>query len=342
MITRGYFIGEIVDGLGDIARQVDTRTKLNLPDLNIFIENFFKTALSLLLDINLENMNKERSNFPGLDLADASSGWAFQITSQKTSAKVNETLTKITDEQLCTYKNIRVLVVGSKQSSYSLDKDQMLRTGFTEDDVLDVDDLCKLAMDLPLNRLQSLFEHVRSETARVKIELEVPDEEGKYPTTVDDYIEKIPQPKMSDFARYAASEQVAEMDLTKEDVEKEFHAFAVELAKLPRITREFFAVLIERRDHDVKRRLSGDEPFRVNADRLRRISQYPDAAGELRILEAHGFVDYDEPDPPGTSAHWQLSFPGTSNFFHRMVDEFLKDQKLSWRRPIVDLDFSSF
>jgi hypothetical protein len=341
MITRGYFIGEIVDGLGDIARQVDTRTKLGLTDLNIFVEDFFKTALNLLLDINLENMNKERSNFPGLDLADAGNGWAFQITSQKTSAKVNETLAQITEDQLRDYKNIRVLVVGSKQSTYSLNDEQKQRTRFSESDVLDVDDLCKLAMDLPLARLQSLYDHVRRETTRVKIELEVPDEEGKYPTTIYDYIEKIPQPKMSNFARYAASKQVAETDLTREAVEREFHALAAELAKLPRVTREFFAVLIERRDDDEQRHFV-DERFRINADRLERIVRHPDLDGELRILQAHRFVDYREPDQHGDSGHWRLSFPGTSDYFHFMVDAFLKEHGLSWRRPIADLDFSDF
>ncbi|WP_257458113.1 SMEK domain-containing protein [Archangium lipolyticum] len=341
MITRGYFIGEIVDGLSDIAHQVDTRTKLGLTDLNLFVENFFKTALNLLLDINLENMNQERSNFPGLDLADVVKGWAFQITSQKTSAKVNETLTKITDDQLRDYTSIRVLVVGKKQSTYSLDDDQKLRTGFTEGNVLDVDDLCKLAMDLPIDRLQSLYDHVRKETASVKIDLEVPDEEGKYPTTIYDYIEKIPQPKLSDFARYAASEQVVQTGLTREAVEKDFRALAAELAKLPRITREFFAVLIERRDDDEQRHF-GDDRFRVNTDRLKRILRYPDLDGELRILQAHRFVDYREPDQHGDSGHWRLFFPGTSEYFHFMVDEFLKKRGLSWRRPIVDLDFSEF
>lgn len=56
-------------------------------------------------------------------------------------------------------------------------------------------------MDLQLDRLQSLYDHIRSETVRVKIELEVPDAEGQYLTTVYDYIEKIPQLKMSNFER---------------------------------------------------------------------------------------------------------------------------------------------
>jgi hypothetical protein len=48
-----------------------------------------------VLDIRLVNLNASRSNEPGLDLGDAAEKTAFQTT----SAKVNDTLAKITDEQ---------------------------------------------------------------------------------------------------------------------------------------------------------------------------------------------------------------------------------------------------
>ncbi|MFL6863576.1 MAG: SMEK domain-containing protein, partial [Allosphingosinicella sp.] len=178
MITRGHFIGEIVDSLSDIARQVETRTKLNLNDLPVFVETFFKEVLNHLFALQLQNLNAERSNFPGLDLGDRVSGEAFQITAQRSSHKVNESLRKITDEALKDYPSVRILIVGTKQGSYTIDADQEKRVGFTEKRILDVNDMCKLTMDLSIDRLQSLFEQVRRETARVKVELEIPDEDA--------------------------------------------------------------------------------------------------------------------------------------------------------------------
>lgn len=94
-----------------------------------------------------------------------------------------------------------------------------------------------------------------------------------------------------------------ESDIAKEDAEAEFRALAAELAKLPRITREFFSVLIERRDIDRRRPISFNR-FRINTDRLDRISSsYPDMEGELRILQAHNFIRFVEPSEPGESAH---------------------------------------
>lgn len=77
MLTRGYFIGEIVDALSDVAGQVSTRSRLGLTDLNKHAEDFFKTILNHLLSISLVNLNADRSNEPGLDLGDKANKVAF-------------------------------------------------------------------------------------------------------------------------------------------------------------------------------------------------------------------------------------------------------------------------
>jgi hypothetical protein len=96
MITRGYFVGEIIDDLIGISHQVDNRCMLGLTDINKYLEDFFKEVLNKILGTNLINLNQDRSNEPGLDLGDEIAKVAFQVTSQKTSAKINETLAKLT------------------------------------------------------------------------------------------------------------------------------------------------------------------------------------------------------------------------------------------------------
>src|SRR4051812_30533745 len=114
MLTRGHFIGEIIDAFSDISGQVSTRNRLGLMDLSKHAEDFFKTTLNYLCNISLTNLNAERSNAPGLDLGDAANKVAFQVTTQKTSAKINETLKKLTAEQIQTYPNVRILIIGTK------------------------------------------------------------------------------------------------------------------------------------------------------------------------------------------------------------------------------------
>lgn len=342
MISRGYFIGEIVDGLSDIANQVAMRGKLGLTDLNRYLEDFLKTALDHLYDLSLENLNEERSNFPGLDLADKSKGWAFQVTAENTSKKINGTLTKLTDKQISDFPKIKVLIIGKKQTSYTLDEAQCERTGFSKDDIWDMDTLCKRCMDLPLNVLQTLYDHVRSELTRVKIELEIPDRDGKFPTNMTDFIESVPKPHLTDcknFYKFLDDQGIAEAPI--EDTQQDFALLSECLAQLPRITREFLAVMIERREKERRSGISRDS-MEINADRLSRISNYHDTEGELRLLMAYDFIDYDEPDYQGKSGFWKIFCSKTSDCFLDLVVDYAEENNIPLTRPIVNLDFSDF
>lgn len=342
MITRGHFIGEIVDALSDIKGQVSTRGKLGLTDLNRYLEDFFKVILNHLWTLSLENLNAERSNFPGLDLADKAKGWAFQVTAEKTTKKVNETLEKITEQQIKDFQHIKVLVIGVKQGSYTLDPDQCARMGFTEADIWDVDDLCKRCMDLEADVLQTLYSHIRSEVMRVRIELELPDTEGNFPTSVLKYIEEVPRPRMSDWAAYrkfVADEGLGEFAIEAED---DFRKLSAALVKLPRITREFLAVMIERRETESRRRFGGSDQMEINADRLARISSYPDTEGELRLLETYAFIYFDEPTERQESGYWRIGFPEVSDHFEDMFVDYVEKKSIPLTRPLVSLDFSDF
>lgn len=342
MLTRGYFIGEIVDALSDVAGQVSTRGRLGLTDLNKHAEDFFKTILNHLLSVSLVNLNADRSNEPGLDLGDKVSKVAFQITATRTSAKVNDMLTTLSDEQIKTYSNIHVLMIAGKQSSYTLDAAQCARAAFSEADIWDIDDLGKLCMDLPVDMLQLIYNHVRSEFTRIKIELEIPDGDGKYPTSLADFIEAIPKPQISDLTKF---NQLLEDSGLDEDLEKTRNAFAelsAALSKLPRITREFLVMLIERRETERRRRFGGDDRIEINADKLNRISRYPDNDGELRVLDAYGFVRLDEADGHGESAYYRVFLPGFSAESFLTLLEHLETNGIPLSRPLVALDFSDF
>jgi hypothetical protein len=342
MLTRGYFIGEIVDALSDVAGQVSTRGRLGLTDLNKHSEDFFKTILNHLLSLNLVNLNVDRSNEPGLDLADKANKIAFQITATRTSAKVNAMLATLSEEQIKDYSKIRVLMIAGKQSSYTLDPTECARSSFSENDIWDIDDIGKLCMDLPVDVLQLIYNHVRSELARVKIELEIPDADGNYPTNLASFIESIPKPQMSDLTTFTQvlDENGLNADLTK--TQKSFATLSAALTKLPRITREFLVMLVERRETEGRQGFGGGDRVEINSDKLGRISRYSDNEGELRVLESYGFVWLDEPDEPGKSAYWRVSLPGlpVENFL--VLIEFLETKGVPLSRPLVALDFSDF
>lgn len=342
MLTRGYFIGEIVDALSDVAGQVSTRGRLGLTDLNKHAEDFFKTILNHLLSLSLVNLNLDRSNEPGIDLGDKGSKVAFQITATRKSEKVNDMLAKLTDEQINEYSKIHVLMIGGKQSSYTLDAKLSARASFKSEDIWDIVDIGKRCMDLPVDVLQLLYNHVRSELSRIKIELEIPDADGKYPTTLTDYIEAIPKPQMSNVAKFNKFIEDQGHDENLDKTQKSLAMLSTALTKLPRITREFLVMLIDRRETERRHRLGGNDHIEINADKLDRISRYPDNKGELRVLESYGFVRFDEPDEYGKSAYWRIFLPGLTQEGFLALLEYVDTATIPLSRPLVSIDFSDF
>lgn len=242
MITRGYFIGRIIDELTAVSQQVKSRAGLQLFDLNRCLEDFFKDILNIVYGYKLKNLNEDRSNNPGLDLGDEAAKVAFQVTSTKTSDKINKTLEKAA-KQVGKFPKIYVLIMQDKQGSYTgLNAALAKPFNFTADEhVIDIQDVLKAVLSLPIDRLQQLFDLVNKEVARVKIELEVPDKTGKYQTNIDSYIEQIPRERFEGIGTYYKflKQQNSDYEVSQQDVEKDFKKFIKSLKKLPRISRQF-------------------------------------------------------------------------------------------------------
>jgi hypothetical protein len=198
-------------------------------------------------------------------------------------------------------------------------------------------------MDLPIDVLQTIYNYLRAELARVRIELEIPDADGKYPTNVADYIEAIPKPQMSNLTKFnfylKDAAGVAEPIETTREI---FGRLSANLAQLPRITREFLTVMVERRETENRRGSHATDRVEINGDKLERISRYHDTDGELRVLQAYHFVSLDEPDIPGESHHWRIVFPGTPKDFEVNFLDYAETNHIPLNRPLVSLDFSAF
>jgi hypothetical protein len=344
LITRGYFIGDIIDELLAVAHQVDNRCALGLTDLNIYLENFFKEILNETCCLKLENLNTERCNNPGIDLGDKVKKVAFQVTSLKTSAKINETISTIVENKIADYEKFHILIIGNKQKRYTLNSENCEKITFSERDIWDINRLCKMVIDVPIDILQKLHRYIKKEVARIKIELEIPDPEGNYPTSVSDYVESIPKPLLSSFEVYHTfhKSKRPEWELSLEDVVADFFNFCSELTKLPRITREFYSFLLERRDEGFHEPIGGRPHFKFNDDRLRRVCHYPDIDGEIRLLRQHGFLDINEPYEPLESLYLEIYAIGKSDHFLLDFFTFTNENEIRLKKPIVHLDFSSF
>ncbi|WP_292227045.1 SMEK domain-containing protein [Brevundimonas sp.] len=339
MLTRGYLIGQIVDDLAGIAAQARQRGRLHLFDLHIHVEDFAKEVLNRVLGLHLTNLNAERSNNPGLDLGDPAGKWAFQVTADKTTAKVKATLEKMDALQRLKYPNVRILVIGEKQGSYEFTGEPFASAGFTADMVWDFNDVCGRLMSLPIDTLVDLQSYVSKETRRVRIELEIPDEDGRFPTGIDNLVEALPTPRLSDAAKFVAYYEAKDTPIEREQAEAVIAELSKRLAVLPRLTREVFKFLVERRDAS---KAGFHDDFRMSDPKLRRIYRGDDLDGDLALLSEARLIDLNDPDNHGEAYYWSIRFPGRTHGYHDLIVEYLTDLGIDLRKPFITLDFSDF
>lgn len=341
MSGRGHFVGRIIDDLDAIASQVKARCALGQTDLNRVLEDFFKELLNLVHGANLRNLNKERSNEPGLDLGDWTSPRkiAFQVTSQADAAKINRTLDKITKDQRATYDEIYVLVIGRRQKTYSLDAALVAKCGFNESRIIGITELCRDIMDLDLPSIRAVHDKLAEEQRRIRIELE-PEIDGKFATTVLDLIETKPNVQRSDGSLLAAHAATEGLFDEPEEAADALNGFIDELQKLPRLTREFFGWLI---DHSDQAMGFEDSGLSINADYLAAMRKDVDGLkADVRLLDAWGFLDFEQ-DESHKSGWFNLYLPGSKRTnLREALTYFILQEKLSATTMFSTMNFTPF
>lgn len=367
MITSGILIGQIIDDLSNIVQQAKIRNQLGHTDLSVFCENFFMKILNETLDLSLKNTNKDRANEPGIDLADEYKKTAFQVTTTKTSAKVINTLAKITPEQRNLYRNIYIFIVGDKQDKYEAVTNALNNRSKKEQSVAEVDreggvnihediifepnenimdltDLFRKIVGLDLVRIQKIHAVVQQEGAKVKIELQVPDEDGKFQT--EGY--QLWEPKQKQqlgggvlFSTWEAAQggnkpSQAGIDLVKKDIEH----IASKLNSLPRITREFLAALYERANY--KRERFAEHPS-VFLNVVKKTYLNSEEEISLLLTESLISIDYEKSSERHLDPEIGLNMylPHKSTLDLSFYD-FVTEKNLSFRDVIGNINFSAF
>lgn len=338
MISRGYFIGQIIDEFAGISSQVRARSDLKYYDLNGYLENFCRDVLNIIMGLNLVNLNDDKANSKGLDLADYTKKIGVQITSTTNITKVHSTLEKSVG-YLPEIDTIYILMLDKRQGKYNLLEQWTKPFNFSDENILDFDSLTKLAISLPLNKLQELSELISREIVRVRMELEIPDSQGKYPTDISQYIEPVPKPTYNGIASYFNfhREGFDDNELTEEAVEKDFKGLQASLKMLPRLTRQLLVVMLERSEYS-------KSEMHIRVDYLHRVSSMADMEGDIRLLEEAGFISFTPSFDHRVSATYRLNFGyGKKDAeFTLNVFNYVEEGRTTFDKFITRLDFTDF
>lgn len=199
MIKTGKRLEEIILMLNDFKTQVQAFSALGLLNINKHSENFMKRVLNLIYNYELENLNKGKSNYPGLDLGNSSEGIAFHITSTKKSEKIDDTLkTCLKFEHYKTFKSINIFILTNKQSSYTIKTITEPYFSFSpEHNIKDFNDLFKDIEHLNPTTMEALHDYIKSELQPV-IE-SIRDNESKVESCLIDITEGLQESGMPNY-----------------------------------------------------------------------------------------------------------------------------------------------
>lgn len=85
------YISIITKRITYLQKEVENFNSLNLTDINVFAENFYRDLFNLI-GFNFNNTNFESNNFAHIDLIDTVNKQAIQVTSQNDNTKIKEAI----------------------------------------------------------------------------------------------------------------------------------------------------------------------------------------------------------------------------------------------------------
>lgn len=152
-----------------LATQVETASAMQHYDIHKVSENLMLGVMRELYGWrNLRNLNaSERTNFPGIDLADDVAGVAIQVTATPSLDKIKSTVETFLAHGLDKkYTRVIVYVLGRRQASYSQDSIDRATGGRLAldagKDILDHRDICGFAAEVEPKQLTAALAVVRA------------------------------------------------------------------------------------------------------------------------------------------------------------------------------------
>lgn len=125
---------DIISYFERIEGEIRKQNRRGLRDINVAMEDLMCDLLNLTYDYELENLNREKMNYPGIDLGDRYNRVAVQITSESDREKIEKTIAMF-DKQgyRQEYDRLIIMILGKKKKykkefraktfSFSADKD---------------------------------------------------------------------------------------------------------------------------------------------------------------------------------------------------------------------------
>ncbi len=165
MTARKTYIDQIIRELAIAQTEIEYQCGLGIYDDVHYWEEIAKGLLNRCYGFHLANLNEEKKNFPGIDLGDRGRGIGVQVTAEKGSTKLNDTIqTMIGKKVYEEFPHLIFFILGRKQKKYTVTQNGQTFLDFdAEKDILDFGDIMEKCQTLELEDLKQAAEFLTGE-----------------------------------------------------------------------------------------------------------------------------------------------------------------------------------
>lgn len=164
MFLRDVNIKYIASKLSFLSVVTKNLNSIKLLDINIGAEEFFKHLLNLVFNLKLQNVNRIVENFPAIDLGDEVNRIAYQITSDSSRNKIQETIDGFIRHNLHKqYSELFILTLTDKLGYTKQFETQGLFDFDLKKNILDISSLIRTISQLDDDQIQAVKNFVSKE-----------------------------------------------------------------------------------------------------------------------------------------------------------------------------------
>jgi len=165
MQRKNYF-DYIEEKLAILSIRVKNRGKLNILDVHMHSENFYRDLMNLLYDWSLNNINNSIQNVEAIDLIDYNKKIIVQISATVTKAKIEKSLDKKIIEKYAQrgYKFKFVSIAENADKLRKQNYQNPYGVGFEpQNDIFDISSLEKDIIDLQAEKMERVYQFIKTE-----------------------------------------------------------------------------------------------------------------------------------------------------------------------------------
>lgn len=163
-MNRSKYFDYIEEKLNTLSSRVASRGKLNILNLHIHSENFYRDFFNLLYDYKLKNLNEIKQNIEAVDLISEEEKIFIQISATCTKDKIEGSLNKklLKDYKDYSFKFIS-LVKNTNNEKRKMYKNDHGLAFDPQKDIYDVDNILSHILSLKIDKQKDVYDFIVKE-----------------------------------------------------------------------------------------------------------------------------------------------------------------------------------